>query len=403
MTANSSLLFVNNLDYSLPAPSSVATGRQHKRSYFQNRSYSQGETMVAQLNTGTDFIDTSNSSIVIKVKTTGTGVYGAGFGSGSVMNLMKNIRIMHRSGTSYTNTQKLNMFTKLNDRFTKSAGWFSTIGANMGYGRGASLFDDVDDEQTFVIPLHQLHGFFQSEGGQFIPPQVASGLRVEIDLASLGECFLESVAGLTAYSVTQVYFDNMSVSLMDSAMASLNSVAQTSSLEYVFTDIYTAQNAVGVNTNINLDVNKSVGMASRVLSMVQQTNTINDVTTDSFVIPYLAGKWGYVLGSVHFPNVDVDSLETAYHQSLVSYDKMKHVDKECSVTRGDFIDSDGIYTVSLERDTSLALSQSPVNASRALRFQLILDSAPASASIATVFMQYLVSTRTTLTSSQVDQ
>jgi hypothetical protein len=99
----------------------------------------------------------------------------------------------------------------------------------------------------------------------------------------------------------------------------------------------------------------------------------------------------------------VDSLETAYHQSLVSYDKMKHVDKECSVTRGDFIASDGIYTVSLERDTSLALSQSPVNASRALRFQLSLDSAPASASIATVFMQYLVSTRTTLTSSQVDQ
>ena len=107
------VLFSNNLTYTLPSASSIATNRVMKRNYFQNRTYQNDTTMICQLNTGTDFIDPVNSTLNLKVKVVGAEIgkrYSATFGTGSVQNLIKNIRIYHRSGTTYTNTIKQNLF-----------------------------------------------------------------------------------------------------------------------------------------------------------------------------------------------------------------------------------------------------------------------------------------------------
>ena len=171
------MLYTNNFQYVGPTPSSCTLNRVLKRQVFGLRNYSASQTMVCQLNTGTDFVDCANSSIVFSIQTVGTPAYSVDFGEGSVMNIVRNIRIFHRSGTSYTNTQRMNLYRKTEDNMSESAEWFTTIGDLMGYG-STSVFSTASvTEYTFVVPLSKLHPFFDATDGVFLPPQMASGNR----------------------------------------------------------------------------------------------------------------------------------------------------------------------------------------------------------------------------------
>ena len=413
MSSDDMILFNNNLTYELPVPSSVVVNKTKKRNYFQNRSYASQQTMVATLNTGADFVDLANSNIVVKVKVTSTNVnaFACNFGSGSIMNMVENIRIFHRSGTQYTNTQKLNAFRVVEDRNCESENWFNTIGVAMGYDLTAGAIDSTTPEQTFIIPLKKLHPFFDPEGGVMLPAAMSSGLRVEIDLATLGNIFLYNALPNTDpptdYEITDIYFDLESVSLMDSAQASINTNAQKKSLEYLYKDVFTSRNSTPSNTSaINVDVNKSVSYADKVWSIIQTNSTQNDVTADSYSTAYKAGNWWFQLGSLQYPsNQKVDNVKVAYLNNLSAWNKCKGKcgeRGETEMTLAKFSTEYGAYVASLELDTSLALSGMPVTSSRTLRFELTLDNPVASDSTTIVFMTYLSSARSTLTSSKVD-
>lgn len=195
----------------------------------------------------------------------------------------------------------------------------------------------------------------------------------------------------------------MNVSLMDSAQASLNTTSAKNSLEYLFKDIYTSINSSVANTDrLNIDINKSVAFCDHAMTMVQNSTDLNTLHIDSFAADYREGNWWYSLGSSYYPSQMVSDEKLAYHQSLITFDKLSGTKKNTSVTWGDFRTRVPIYSVSLERDTQLALSQSPVNSSRALRFECKFDIAPPFATTNTVFMVYLTSVRSSLLSSRVD-
>jgi hypothetical protein len=331
------------------------------------------------------------------------------------MNLVKNIRIYHRSGTTYTNTQKMNLFRAKVDHIKESSTWFSSIGdPMMGYNRGIEFIKEAepDDRQTqyVEIPLDKLHPFFDPHGGCLLPNQIAAGLRVEIDLENPLTVFQQLPSNadpITGYTIEDCYFDLESYSLMDSAQASLNTTASTKSLEYLYTDIFTSQNSnPSLNSQVNIDINKSVALADSVIGCVQTQADINDGTEDTFATPYLAGSWWYMLGSNQYPLQKVDVTKSAYCQALLTFDKFSHPNNDSALVyagaNGGFTDAYGVYSQSLERDTSLALSASPVNASRSLRFELTFDVAPANAKLITIFLQYLSSSRSTLLNSRVD-
>ena len=413
MSSDQMILFNNNLTYELPVPSSVVVNKTKKRNYFQNRSYASQQTMVATLNTGADFVDLANSNLVVKVKVTSTNVnqFACNFGSGSMMNMVENIRLFHRSGTQYTNTQKMNAYRVVDDRNCESENWFNTIGVAMGYDLAFGAIDSTTPEQIFIIPLKKLHPFFDPEGGVMLPAAMASGLRCEIDLATLGNIFLYNAipnsAAPTDYEITDIYFDLESVSLMDSAQASINTNAQKKSLEYLYKDIFTSRNSSPSNSSaINVDINKSVSYADKVWSVIQTNLTQNDVTTDSYITPYKAGNWWIQLGSLQYPsNQKVADVKSAYLNNLSAWNKLKGKCGErgmSEMTLAKYSTEYGAYVASLELDTSLALSGMPVTSSRTLRFELTLDVPLVSDSTTIVFMTYLSSARSTLTSSKVD-
>jgi len=413
MSSDQMILFNNNLTYELPVPSSVVVNKTKKRNYFQNRSYASQQTMVATLNTGADFVDLANSNLVVKVKVSSTNVnaFACNFGSGSIMNMCENIRLFHRSGTQYTNTQKMNAFRVVEDRNCESENWFNTIGTAMGYDLAPGAIDSTTPEQTFIIPLKKLHPFFDPEGGVMLPAAMASGARIEIDLASLGNIFLYNALPNTDvptdYEITDIFFDLESVSLMDSAQASINTNAQKKSLEYLYKDVFTSRNSSPSNSSaVNVDVNKSVSYADKVWSIIQSNATQNDITSDGYATPYKAGNWWYQLGSLQYPsNQKVDNVKVSYLNNLMAWNKLKGKcgeRGETEMTLSKYSTEYGAYVASLELDTSLALSGMPVTSSRTLRFELTLDAPLVNDSTTIVFMTYLSSARSTLTSSKVD-
>jgi len=190
---------------------------------------------------------------------------------------------------------------------------------------------------------------------------------------------------------------------MDSAQASLNTVAQRSSLEYVYKDIFTSTNSVpSLSTQVNIDINKSVAFCDNAMMCLQTQSEVSNILTDGMSTFYKDGQWWFTLGSNQYPNQKIDDVKIAYHQSLQTYDKLNRKDLPTSVGLNEFGNTAGIYAVSLERDTSLALSQSPVNASRALRFELSYTVAPTVPLLATIYMTYITSARSSLLSSRVD-
>lgn len=409
------ILFQNGLDYSLPVPTSVVTNKTKKRSYFQNRSYSSQQTMVCTWSSASDYIDTANSSLVvkIKVKTTNVNPPACSFGRGSAMNIVENLRIMHRSGTQLCNVQKMNAYRAIEDRMCESENWFKSIGAQMGYDLVDGYFGDVGfDEHLFVIPLKKLHPFFDGSAA-LLPSALAGALRVEIDLATLGNIFkvgnIANTDAPTDYEITEVYFDLESVSLMDSAQASVNSKAQKESLEYLYTDIFTSRNSTPSTTSaVNIDINKSVSYCVKAFSALQDNSKQNSLTIgdDSYVTPYQAGNWWYQLGSQQYPsNQKIDDTRLSYNGALCTWDKFKGKcgeRGETAITYGDYRSYTGVYSMTAELDTSLALSGQPVTSSRTLRFELNLNTPVTSDTTTLVFMTYLSSARSTLTSCKVD-
>ena len=414
MSSDEMMLFTNKLNYTLPVPSSVVVNKTMKRSYFQNRSYDGERTMVCTLNTGSDYIDLENSSLVVKIKveSTNAGPFACGFGVGSACNIIRNIRINHRSGVQYTNTQEYNHHRVIEDNNIESVDWFNTVGSNMGYGPSTSyIFDNTIPEEYFSIPLCKVHPFFDPQNGvKQLPSCMASGLRIEIDLEKLGNIFNTKGAlgeePPTSYSIEDIYFNLQSCVLMDSASASINNIAQSKALEYLYCDIFTNRSvAAGGQTNINVDINKSVAFCQKATTIMVPDSVDNVLSNDTFIYEYKDGDWWYSLGSNQYPsNQYIDNAAVAYHNNLVVWNKLCKKAKimMSNVTPLSFQTTFGSYSASFEMDTALELSSLPITSSRVLRLESKLDVALPDSQRVLTFIKYLASARTTLTTSRVD-
>lgn len=413
-------LSLNNMDYQMPPNNSVCVNRVTKRNYFQNRTYTDQQTMICQFNTGTDSINCKNSRLVIKVRLTALDNFAgetvdADFGTGSGINLLKNIRIYHRSGTTYTNTIKYNLYRAKVDHIKQTPAWFTSIGDPLvGYNSGIKFSylgsgDYIKElTETIEIPLNLVHPFFDALSSPNLPSAMASGLRVEIDLEAVNQAFKRRSLGPTpgipdGYEIVDCYFDLESIAIMDSAQATLNTVAQKQNLEYLYSDIFTSQNSLSSDsTQVNIDVNKSVALCEFALGCVQFNSSLNNYASDGFATSYYDSSFWYQLGSNQYPLVKVDNDKTAYAQALVCFDKFANSLEPSNTTFLKFIGTEGVYAQTFERDSAMALSASPINASRSLRFDLTRELPVPTPTLFTIFLTYLTSARSTLLNSRVD-
>lgn len=394
-SADRSDLMVNNLIYRMPKALSLAVNRTMTRQYFQRSSYSAGDTAIADLNTGSAYVKACNSYLTFDVTLEGTAPL-ANFGCGSAANLIRNIMIRSRSGTELDRIDRVNLWSKNQLAWEYGDDWYKKYGTLMGIGATRAAGDAANTSATatrFVVPLSALSGFFKPTGGQLIPPQLASGLHIELTLADFREAFVQTSGTVTGYSVSNISIMCDSVTLSDDTQKTLNAESASSGLEYTYPRYHTSTSTVN-STAINAQVRKAVSQATIASAYLLTQADIFDVTADSLSSTgWNTASWQYRVGSLYFPHQPiVDTATPSGKESLMiaqaAYDKPGHGSMENSVGVTDFLSSFGGMIVSIEKDSALNLSGLPINNSRAMELVGTLASWSANLELV-MFLEYV--------------
>jgi hypothetical protein len=385
-------LMVNNLMYEQPKALSLATNRTYTKAYFQRAAYKgdRSTTMICDWNSGTSFVNCANSYLVLEVKTSGTGVTGAGFGSGSAVNLINEIRIKSRSGVELSRIQNVNTWSLFDSVYHRTSQNLNTVGILEGFNKDrdptlGTFITDAQGEGTiekFVIPISCLSTYFRPLDGQLMPPQLASGLRVELSLEDYRTALTQvlDVLGtvVTGYEITNCYFQLDQVDLTDETQRSINMDSAKDGLEWSYDRVYTTLSQLPVNqTSASVQVRKAVSQAAIAYSLVVSQADKIDLTKDSLVAKeYNTETFQYRLGSLYFPFQRIENGADGRESCMIAYetfDKLRHQFHETSVTPSDFKTKFGIMAASLERDQSLQFSGLAVNNSRTLELDCTFE------------------------------
>ncbi len=397
-------LLVNNLIYKQPKALSLAKSRTQVKQFFQRSDYpsASGKTAIIDWNTGSSYIDVGNSylSFVVDARNTG-GNGGWSYGSGSAMNVINRITIRSRSGTELERLEGANLWSRIDSDFSLPRSFRETMGSAMGMDgtisstneqplppdRMSYLTSSTDltsvaqNPMRAIIPLKQLCPFFRPLKGQLMPPQLASGLHIEIVFENTTTVFKQQVTEtdlITTYDVSDINFLLDTVDLSDETQKSLNMESADNGLEWVTPRIYTATTALPVGqAQTTVQVRKSCSQATMAHSTVQETEFLNDTKKDSFQSQNLLTgfQWQYRIGSLHFPQQPIvedgsylSGHAKSYFEALYAFDKPKHPYHEGSVSIRDFIESKTLFAMSASKNDDLFLSGLPINNSRVLEF-----------------------------------
>lgn len=398
------LMEANNLSYKFDDILNLSVNRTLKKQYFDTRTYNipgAGQA-VSTWNSGVDLIDLRNSYLKFRLTINGGDGTQFSFGKGSSMNLIKEVKILSSSGIELARTQDANIFHKFYTISRRSNNWFSTVGANMGFGRDNTPMAR-DTGYIFVIPLCELDTFFELYDEKLLPANVSSGLRIEITWENINTALLraDGAVNATGYIIDQIEFRTESVTLADSAMAILNRESSTNGLELTYDRIYTTSKNTGTASSENIEVRKAVSLAKNAFCVTLPTLNRVDQALDSF----LSDEWDFVssdfrLGNQYFSFQPIENLEESYFNYQKCWNKIKLYMAEMNTSLADFKDGGmAMIIASLETDDSLNLTGLPVNSSRILecRFERATNNDVKSY----VFLCYTALARASLTNTSV--
>lgn len=392
-------LMVNNLVYKMPKALSLAVNRTMKRQYFHRNSYSDGENAIIDFNTGSSYIKCCNSYLTFNLKLTGTTPTG-NFANGSAINILNAINIQTRSGTELDRIDRLNIWSKNDIRHNYGQDWITKFGSMTGVGStgiGATDAANLSATNTkFVIPLALISGFFRPKVHSLIPPQLASGLKIELVFEDYRTAIFQKSGTVTGYTVSDISIMADTVDLSDATQKTLNMESASSGLEYTYPRIYASTNTIS-STSINVQVRKAVSQANIATAALITQGDLLDVTKDSLKSEtFDVSTWQYRLGSLYFPNQPIKTATDGVESYFISqqvYDKSDHSHQENSVSLTDFTTNGyGILSASFEKDSQINLSGLPINNSRVLELQATLASYTNPIELV-VFLEYTVVVR----------
>jgi hypothetical protein len=336
--ATKTLIEANNLDYTVPPSLSVAVQRRHIRNEAQSITYSDGRTCNIVLNSGDDYCMGKSSYLSITVQSQGG--TNVGFGSGSVLNLFKTMKLYHSSGVEIERLENVNLYRRFVHKYTKSEEWFCTVGSMMGYTQNDANIYGTDlgsGPHTFVIPLSELSGFFNT--GKLIPSFLLSGMRVSIDLAAASEALVgralltanDALSIPTSYTVSDVAIVLDATTIADVVQDKLN---QTSSSSKNGTEFhwkcYSHSPKTISQASLHISAEKAVSRASRAFCIVRRTANVNKGNLDAMVPEQLDMKsYQFRLGSMFFPNKTLTNSVEFYHNAIFAFDNFSTDNQTC--------------------------------------------------------------------------
>ena len=242
-------LLVNNLIYKQPKALSLAKTRTHVKQFFQRSDYpsAPNKTAIIDWNTGSSYVDVGNSYLGFDLLCKCDDEKTFGFGKGSAMNVISRITIRSRSGTEVERLEGVNLWSKIDMQYSLAKNFRDTMGSAMGIDssavtdtpnnilqmRTSPLAVNLARRVNLVIPLRQLCTFFRPLKGQLMPPQLASGLHIEIVFENTVTSFVKEGNPIADYDVSDIHFMLDSVELSDETQKTLNMESADNGLEWV--------------------------------------------------------------------------------------------------------------------------------------------------------------------------
>lgn len=415
---SSAILSRNRMEYSVSQPISVKT-RPHDTilQYFERQSYKQNDTMIASLSSGKYYVDPEKSyiSVNVEIGTSNLEPASGNFGSGSVANLFKNVRIFHKSGTTITSCQNNDVYIKARDKIQRDNFWFETIGRQQGYVADTTNDFNLTTFATggvqYKIKLADLHGFFKGYNSALIPPEIADGLRFELDLNTVGQAIKQSGASATlnSYTIQKPNIQLCLVKVMDNAALTVYNNSQKEGLSWVYDDTFVSNKNYNANDNaITISVDKAVSVAKNCLIFSRDATLQNNVTDDSYRFRFRQSgvNWNFTLGNDLYPwKKKVTEPFDAYSICLDTFSSRYGV----NVTPLEFFGSgvlntgncNGLYALNLLTDDYLEMSGDFINANKRLNFS-IQKATDTDASVWTTILTHTKVLRVNATNSRVD-
>jgi hypothetical protein len=312
-----SLLQVNKLLYRMPPALGITNRRNHRTDYFQQASYANGEVMVLDSQVGTDFVDPKNSYIKMRIVPSADCV----FASGSVANVINRVLVRTRTGKEICRVENSNLLTKFQQLYDCPEDWSTTLGASQGYGNVTVPAAG----KTFILPLWCIPCF---NVDKLLPPQMTTGLRIEITLETPAVATL-AVPAITSYTVErpEVHWDTHD--LADQFKRKVSEMASAQGLNVVHKEYFHSIITGGATDTYNFDIKKACSKALRLDLVSREAASINEGTTDSLdAEDYAWERWQAHIGADYFPNqaltVDdttVDGNAEAYYATVFAHGK----------------------------------------------------------------------------------
>jgi hypothetical protein len=410
-------LIVNNLMYRQPKALSLAKSRTHVRQFFQRSDYESapGKTAICDWNTGSSYINVDNSylAVTLRVKTA-TNQEALTFGLGSAMNIINRITIRSRSGTELERLENANLWSKIDTQYTYPQSYRDTLGGAIGMSDPATPFapptrktylstTPTSNDNLFpvLIPLSMLCPFFRPLKKQLLPPQLASGLQIQIVFESVNTSFVNAANAtdpLLDYDVVDASFLLDTVDLSDETQKALNMESADNGLEWVSPRIFTTQTSLPSGQGqVSVQMRKAVSQGTMVYSILQTSADITNGLVDSFRSRpfYLGNTWQYRVGSLFYPQQPViestnplSVYPNSYFEALYAFDKPRHAYSQGSVNMRQFEENSNVFASTFSKDDNLLLSGIEINNSRVAEFNLTTESAAVDRRL-TSFLEYI--------------
>jgi hypothetical protein len=359
----SQLIVENLLTYGLPASETLVDSRSLKRYYAQRDSYSAGDSMVFNLDTGTDYVHGSTSYLTFSVQSlddaTGASATFGGL-NGTALNLFNNATL--KNGEVIDREEAINVRSVATLGYEKSAHFHNTQGQLMGASGHDALTQDFKNATEVCIPLGHVMGFFNTD--QLIPSQIVAGSRLTIKLEDAFRAFMFATtpAGTAGYVISNPSIMLDSYSLTTSARVFLEKRASgADGLPYTWKAWEHVSVAVPAGiTRVSANVGRPVSDALSAVCKIR--NDAGDSKTESTTDSFASQGWDnttstrFKLGAMTFPDQRVESSAEQYQLALKTFKKMRGDDNMPHNSYRAFVDSQAIVSMGFERHYAMNLA-----------------------------------------------
>ncbi len=331
-----SLLQVNQLSYKLPPQISIASKCTHVINYSQQASYNGGETIIFDSQTGSQFVDPAASYLRFFVTPAENSF---GFGSGSVNNIFSRVVVRTQTGAELSRCEDYNLLNKFMERYSNSTSWFDSMGVAQGFNKAPTAADNYsslvpNSGKLFIVPVQCLMACMNPIGAKLVPPNIMSGLRIEIQLASARDAFSAvnqdtlPAPVLTGYTVTRPELHWKVFELADAFQRKIQEMA-AQGLNYLYKEHF--HTIVSTSTaDINFDIKKAASKAltCRIITRLTTLAPGRD-TFSSAVFNYNTLQAN--IGADYWPNqklqIDttptINNINEAYYYTAYAVDKLE--------------------------------------------------------------------------------